>query len=66
MEECRIPASHLLGKQGEGFKVGMTTLDGGRIGIASQVEPWAVDGRGWVVGGRGWAVRGGRWAAGDI
>ncbi|KAL1499421.1 hypothetical protein AB1Y20_011626 [Prymnesium parvum] len=36
MEECRIPASHLLGKEGEGFKVGMTTLDGGRIGIAAQ------------------------------
>jgi len=36
MEECRVPASALLGKQGDGFQVGMTTLDGGRIGIASQ------------------------------
>jgi len=36
MEECRVPKAHLLGKEGEGFKVGMTTLDGGRIGIAGQ------------------------------
>lgn len=35
-EDCRIPASNLLGKIGQGFKVAMTTLDGGRIGIASQ------------------------------
>jgi len=36
MEDCRIPAANLLGKPGEGFKIGMTTLDGGRIGIAAQ------------------------------
>ncbi|WP_163335782.1 acyl-CoA dehydrogenase [Desulfopila sp. IMCC35008] len=35
-ENCRIPAGNLLGKEGEGFKVAMKTLDGGRIGIASQ------------------------------
>jgi len=35
-EECRIPANALLGKEGQGFSVAMTALDGGRIGIASQ------------------------------
>ncbi len=35
-QDCRIPADNLLGKEGEGFKVAMKTLDGGRIGIASQ------------------------------
>jgi alkylation response protein AidB-like acyl-CoA dehydrogenase len=35
-EECRIPAANLLGEEGGGFKVAMKTLDGGRIGIASQ------------------------------
>jgi len=33
---CRIPKGNLLGKVGEGFKIAMMTLDGGRIGIASQ------------------------------
>ena len=33
---CRIPKDNLLGKVGEGFKIAMMTLDGGRIGIASQ------------------------------
>jgi len=32
----RIPKDNLLGKVGEGFKIAMMTLDGGRIGIASQ------------------------------
>ncbi len=36
MENCRIPVENLLGKEGEGFKVAMKTLDGGRIGIAAQ------------------------------
>lgn len=36
LDECRVPASLRLGEEGEGFKVAMTTLDGGRIGIASQ------------------------------
>jgi butyryl-CoA dehydrogenase len=35
-ENCRIPAENLLGDEGIGFKVAMKTLDGGRIGIASQ------------------------------
>lgn len=35
-QDCRIPADNLLGGEGEGFKVAMKTLDGGRIGIASQ------------------------------
>lgn len=33
---CRIPQENLLGKPGEGFKIAMQTLDGGRIGIAAQ------------------------------
>ncbi len=36
MQDCIVPAENLLGKEGDGFKVAMTTLDGGRIGIASQ------------------------------
>jgi alkylation response protein AidB-like acyl-CoA dehydrogenase len=36
MQECRIPGDNLLAAEGEGFKVAMKTLDGGRIGIASQ------------------------------
>jgi len=35
-DNCRIPEGNLLGREGEGFKVAMKTLDGGRIGIASQ------------------------------
>ena len=35
-ENCRIPLANLLGEEGKGFKVAMQTLDGGRIGIASQ------------------------------
>jgi alkylation response protein AidB-like acyl-CoA dehydrogenase len=36
LENCRIPATNLLGKEGEGFKIAMSTLDGGRIGVAAQ------------------------------
>ncbi len=36
LEDCRIPKANLLGKEGEGFKIAMATLDGGRIGIAGQ------------------------------
>lgn len=35
-EDMRVPAKNILGKEGEGFKVAMSTLDGGRIGIAAQ------------------------------
>ncbi|HCF50554.1 MAG TPA: acyl-CoA dehydrogenase [Syntrophomonas sp.] len=35
-EDCRIPKENLLGQEGEGFKMSMETLDGGRIGIAAQ------------------------------
>lgn len=35
-EDCELPADRLLGKEGEGFKLAMVALDGGRIGIASQ------------------------------
>lgn len=35
-QDCKIPKSNMLGKLGEGFKIAMKTLDGGRIGIASQ------------------------------
>ncbi len=35
-EDARIPKGNLLGKPGEGFRQMLTTLDGGRIGIASQ------------------------------
>jgi len=36
LENARVPASDRLGNEGDGFKVAMTTLDGGRIGIAAQ------------------------------
>ena len=36
MEDCIIPVDRMLGKKGDGFKIAMKTLDGGRIGIASQ------------------------------
>ena len=32
----RVPKENMLGKEGEGFKIAMATLDGGRIGIAAQ------------------------------
>lgn len=35
-EDCRIPLENRLGEEGEGFKIAMTVLDAGRIGIASQ------------------------------
>jgi len=35
-EDCRVSAENLLGSEGEGFKIAMTALDGGRIGIAAQ------------------------------
>lgn len=35
-EDCRVPAENLLGEEGKGFKIAMTVLDAGRIGIATQ------------------------------
>src|SRR5207302_11156639 len=35
-EECELGSDALLGREGEGFKIAMMALDGGRIGIASQ------------------------------
>ena len=35
-EDCRVPAENMLGEEGEGFKIAMTGLDGGRIGISAQ------------------------------
>jgi len=36
LEDCEVPAANLLGAEGEGFRIAMHTLDGGRIGIAAQ------------------------------
>jgi butyryl-CoA dehydrogenase len=35
-EDCRIPAENLVGQEGEGFKIAMSILDRGRVGIAAQ------------------------------
>ncbi len=35
-ENCRVPKENMLGEEGDGFKIAMTTLDGGRNGIAAQ------------------------------
>ncbi len=35
-EDCEIPKENILGDEGKGFKIALTTLDGGRLGIASQ------------------------------
>jgi alkylation response protein AidB-like acyl-CoA dehydrogenase len=35
-ENCRIPADHLLGEEGQGLKIALSGLEGGRIGIAAQ------------------------------
>ncbi|MBK8509210.1 MAG: acyl-CoA dehydrogenase [Candidatus Competibacteraceae bacterium] len=35
-ENCRIPADHLVGQEGEGYKIALSNLEAGRIGIAAQ------------------------------
>ncbi|RYF18351.1 MAG: acyl-CoA dehydrogenase [Comamonadaceae bacterium] len=35
-EDCRIPAANLIGEEGEGYKIALSSLEGGRIGIAAQ------------------------------
>ena len=35
-EECRVPQENLLGNEGDGFRIALETLDGGRVGIAAQ------------------------------
>ena len=37
LDECRVPASNILGEPGEGYKVAIETLNEGRIGIAAQM-----------------------------
>jgi butyryl-CoA dehydrogenase len=41
-ERCRVPASQRLGEVGQGFRIALGTLDGGRIGIAAQAVGIAV------------------------
>jgi len=36
LEDCRVPEKNILGKKGDGLKIGLVTLDNGRIGIAAQ------------------------------
>jgi len=35
-ENCRVPADHLLGNEGEGYRIALANLEAGRIGIAAQ------------------------------
>jgi acyl-CoA dehydrogenase len=35
-EDCRVPAANMLGEVGQGMRIALSTLDGGRIGIAAQ------------------------------
>jgi len=35
-DDCRIPVSHRIGKEGEGYKIALSNLESGRIGIAAQ------------------------------
>ena len=34
--DCRVPAANLIGEEGEGYKIALSALEGGRIGIAAQ------------------------------
>ena len=35
-EDCRVPAANLIGEEGEGYKIALSALEGGRIGIGAQ------------------------------
>src|SRR5262249_61685591 len=35
-ENCVVPATHLLGREGEGYRIALANLEAGRIGIAAQ------------------------------
>jgi butyryl-CoA dehydrogenase len=35
-ENCRVPAAHLIGAEGDGYRIALSSLEGGRIGIAAQ------------------------------
>ncbi len=35
-DECRVPAANRIGEEGQGFRIALTAVDGGRIGIAAQ------------------------------
>ena len=45
--DCRVPAANRLGEEGQGFKIAMATLDGGRIGIAAQAVGIAAGASSW-------------------
>lgn len=36
LDGCRVPADHLIGTEGEGYRIALSALEGGRIGIAAQ------------------------------
>jgi len=36
LDDCRVPADHLIGEEGEGYRIALSALEGGRIGIAAQ------------------------------
>ena len=36
LSDCRVPVANRLGEEGEGFRIAMSTLDGGRIGVGAQ------------------------------
>jgi butyryl-CoA dehydrogenase len=36
LDDCRVPAENLIGQEGEGYKIALSALEGGRIGIAAQ------------------------------
>lgn len=36
LTDCKIPANYLIGEEGEGYKIALSNLEGGRIGIAAQ------------------------------